>query len=167
MEPGSCLEPPSVIQEMDPARQNFGWINVQGALYNTKNDMHYRDRECFSFTILKLPVFDPRAPSASPSISVGPSSSTRSPSLAPSQVQENCNLIITELGTIENNPFSAQYIELYSDNCAGASIGDKNRLEGFLKRILTSGFKPLVLMAFSSYVLWKRGFLFWRINAIT
>ena len=56
MEPGSCLEPPSVIQEMDPARQNFGWINVQGALYNTKNDMHYRDRECFSFTILKLPV---------------------------------------------------------------------------------------------------------------
>jgi hypothetical protein len=43
----------------------------------------------------------------------------------------NCKLIITELGTLGSNPAPARYIELYSEDCIGAKIGDNFKLVGF------------------------------------
>ena len=59
---------------VDPCKPNFWSIGIQGSLYNVdaENGWVFKDKDCQTFVISKLPIVDPDASKPSPSPTASP-----------------------------------------------------------------------------------------------
>jgi hypothetical protein len=74
----------STTKMVDPCKQNFWSIGIQGSLYiaNAENGWVFKDKDCQTYSISNLPIVDPESkPSRSPTIEPT-SSPTTSPTLS-------------------------------------------------------------------------------------
>ena len=64
----------STTKMVDPCKPNFWSIGIQGSLYNVdaENGWVFKDKDCQTFVISKLPIVDPDASKPSPSPTASP-----------------------------------------------------------------------------------------------